>query len=309
MNDGRGGAPCPWFASTDPGWTPRRISVTYLVLGVLWIVTSDALVAAVGTEFASTQRLQTLKGWFFVAGSAALVYVLVDRGNRRQRTILHQLQVTNRHVSVLHRVLRHNIRNAVTVIRGNAGLVAGGSDEFEGEAAAIDRYARALLRTSEKVRVLESIMEFGRVEREEMDIVPLVEDRIDMVRERFPEVDVTFDAPESARVLTTPHVEFVVEELIENAVLHTGTDARLVSVECRVDDGRVELTVSDSGPGIPASDAEALRASREDQLLHSSGVGLWVVKTLLETTDGEFTITPRQPRGTTATARFVRAST
>lgn len=52
-------------------------AVLYAVLGGLWILFSDAVVESVARDGDTLTRLQTWKGWLFVAATAALVYWLV----------------------------------------------------------------------------------------------------------------------------------------------------------------------------------------------------------------------------------------
>ena len=60
-------------------WSPIGIALTYALLGILWIVWSDAAVLAVVRDQRALTRLQTYKGWFFVVASASLIYALVSR--------------------------------------------------------------------------------------------------------------------------------------------------------------------------------------------------------------------------------------
>jgi hypothetical protein len=55
----------------------------YLLVGVLWIVLSDRVVATLTDDAALLSDFQTLKGWLFVAASAALITWLVRREVRR----------------------------------------------------------------------------------------------------------------------------------------------------------------------------------------------------------------------------------
>ena len=52
---------------------------TYALVAALWIFFSDRLLAAFVTDLNTLVRLQTVKGWFFVAVTSALVYGLVHR--------------------------------------------------------------------------------------------------------------------------------------------------------------------------------------------------------------------------------------
>ncbi|MDD2464558.1 MAG: ATP-binding protein [Desulfobulbus sp.] len=63
------------------GWgsVPLKIATIYLAVSVLWVVFSDQLVALLLQDSQLITRVQTLKGWFFVGSTAALIYVLLRR--------------------------------------------------------------------------------------------------------------------------------------------------------------------------------------------------------------------------------------
>lgn len=54
-----------------------RVAVVYLIVGALWIVFSDRLLAVLAPEPASFARLQTFKGWGFVLVSALVLYFYI----------------------------------------------------------------------------------------------------------------------------------------------------------------------------------------------------------------------------------------
>lgn len=61
------------------------VALVYAVLGAAWILSSDwLLLALVDGDADRLARLQTWKGWFFVAITAALLYVLVRRAIESQ---------------------------------------------------------------------------------------------------------------------------------------------------------------------------------------------------------------------------------
>lgn len=63
----------------DWGAASLKIAVIYLVISVLWIVSSDHLVAILFQDSQLITRFQTLKGWFFVGSTAVLIYMLLRR--------------------------------------------------------------------------------------------------------------------------------------------------------------------------------------------------------------------------------------
>jgi PAS domain S-box-containing protein len=60
-----------------------RITLIYLVVGCLWISLSDHVLKLLVPDVAAYARISTYKGWFFVLGTALLIYFLVDRALAR----------------------------------------------------------------------------------------------------------------------------------------------------------------------------------------------------------------------------------
>ena len=54
-----------------------RVALLYAIFGGLWILLSDRLLAALITDISLLSRLQTYKGWAYVAISALLIYFLL----------------------------------------------------------------------------------------------------------------------------------------------------------------------------------------------------------------------------------------
>lgn len=77
-------------------WSPLWIALVYAVLGILWIVWSDAAVLAIVRDQEALTRLQTYKGWFYVVASAALLFFLVRRRVNALNAALAAQQLTAR---------------------------------------------------------------------------------------------------------------------------------------------------------------------------------------------------------------------
>ncbi|HID61832.1 MAG TPA: GAF domain-containing protein [Anaerolineae bacterium] len=59
--------------------TPLKIAAAYALIGGLWILFSDRLLALLVSDPETLARLQTFKGWLYVIITACLLYVLVRR--------------------------------------------------------------------------------------------------------------------------------------------------------------------------------------------------------------------------------------
>lgn len=203
-------------------------------------------------------------------------------------------ETTDRHrreglISVINRVLRHNVRNKLTVINGYAEML---STDLEGQAAAnadrIVETADRLLDLTESARKIEQARDQSP-ELESHDIIPILEETVTRIEEQYPTVSIATDTPESAVVLTLPRVETAFFELLDNAAKHGG-DAPSITVDVRVGAELVAVTVRDDGPGLPENEREVLEAGVEDPLAHGSGLGLWLAYWIVTTMDGDVTV-------------------
>lgn len=57
---------------------PGKIVMIYLILGGVWIVFSDLVLSILVQDLLMLNRLQTLKGWFYVAITSVLLYLLIQ---------------------------------------------------------------------------------------------------------------------------------------------------------------------------------------------------------------------------------------
>jgi PAS domain S-box-containing protein len=211
-----------------------------------------------------------------------------DASDRRQREGL---------ISVINRVLRHNVRNEMTVISGYAEMLA---DELEGHKAEraklISGAASRLLNLTESAQQIEQNRDLS-VELEPLDIVPLIERVVSECEMRYANGSITVEAPETAIAETLPRVETALFEIIDNAAKHGG-DPASIEIEVRVTDLRVVVCVSDNGPGLPDLERAVLETGEETPLIHGEGLGWWLSYWIVTTLDGEIKVSESE-QGTT----------
>ena len=187
-------------------------------------------------------------------------------------------------LSVLNRVLRHNIRNQSSVLLARADhLRERVADDDETHVAAVGDVARRLSRMGQLARKVDRAL----AETDDPDAVPLPA-IVDDTREVFDppeEATVEIDDPPAVSVRAAPPSGDALAELMDNAVRHNPDAEPTVTVEFAVREGSVTVTVDDDGPGIPDSEIAAL-AGEESQLDHSAGLGMWFVSWVVEATDG-----------------------
>jgi signal transduction histidine kinase len=186
---------------------------------------------------------------------------------------------------VLSRVLRHNLRNEITVIQGFASAIAANGDEqVASEADRIVDRTNVLLNTSETARAIKNVIDSA--EPVPVSLSTLVTQTAEDTREQFPEATVETDIPD-IEVLINPEFDAALSELLENAIVHNDGESPRVSITGRRADSGVELQVSDNGPGIPEHELAVLDRGEETSLNHGSGAGLWLIQIATDHSGGD----------------------
>jgi len=240
--------------------------------------------------------------------------------------ILHEVTARERRESeldllkqVLTRVLRHDVRTGLTVVRGQAEVLAertGGERQRMAETI-VDR-SEQLVETTEKARAIERVIESdeGRVT---LDLRSVVNRGVANVAAVHGDAEYDVRITEQVPVRAHRALPYAVENLVENAVKHSSTtpDSRAqqdaaghgdgtpsVTITA-VDDGEggVELRITDDGPGISQSELDVLADREETPLKHGTGVGLWLVSWVVERSGGDLTF-DTGPDGTTVTVHL-----
>lgn len=77
-------------------WVPIRITVIYVIVGLLWIGLSDRAAEALAGSFAESARFQTIKGSFYVLATGAMLLLLIRSYTRRLLATRRALEVSER---------------------------------------------------------------------------------------------------------------------------------------------------------------------------------------------------------------------
>ncbi|QSG10582.1 REC domain [Halapricum desulfuricans] len=204
----------------------------------------------------------------------------------------------NRQLAVLGRILRHNIRNALTVVQGQVELLRWERTDPQDVVGTVLERTDSLLRQAEKEQALTELLR-GSAKSVERDLVQLIEAAREDVLETHPDATVTVDTPETATATVVSGFERALVELLDNAYRH-GSSEVSVTVGDRPDS--VAIDIADEGPGMPEIERKLLRGDvDETPLFHGAGVGLFLVRQLVVRSGGTITVTDNEPRGTVVT--------
>jgi PAS domain S-box-containing protein len=187
-----------------------------------------------------------------------------------------------RHLQVLHRVLRHNLRTDMGVVTGYLDQLSEDLDDPDAVGILDHVIGRAedAAALADKVHQLEQVIrKDSAFTTEPTNVADGVRSLAARLRDTYPEATITTDAPGEAVANADERLDLAVENLVENAVEHANRPDPVVeiAVETDADDG-VAIVVADNGPGIPDHERDLLTGDRSvSRVEHGAGLGLWVV--------------------------------
>ncbi|MET7471062.1 HAMP domain-containing sensor histidine kinase [Micromonospora sp. NPDC005222] len=206
----------------------------------------------------------------------------------------------------------HQLRNPLTALRLRVEELGPNLTDPDGRA----EHRLALEETDRLGTVLDALLTLARAEREEnqrvtVDATATAASRVAawLPLARHREVALRLDvedAPVYARTVPTA-IDQALDALIDNAVKFSGTGGE-VTVTVRAGGGGTVLTVSDTGPGMTASQldqaTERFWRAPDAQNVDGVGLGLTIAAVLVDASDGRLTMRQGEPRGLVAELWF-----
>ncbi|TKX74128.1 PAS domain S-box protein [Halorubrum sp. GN11_10-6_MGM] len=215
-----------------------------------------------------------------------------------------------RQLRVVDRVLQHNLRNALTVVRGRAEQIAAGDADPAAAAEYVVSRADDLLETSEKAHHITEILS-DAPDPEPVDVGRVVRQVAAAAAEAFPDATIDASTPDDgvAMASATTWLSRAIDELLRNAVVHHDRDEPTVSVSVESSPEGIDVRVVDDGPGLSDMNRDVLvDGTAVDALYHGSGLGLWLVYWVVQQSGGSTAVSDADPRGTEVAVTLSRAA-
>lgn len=207
------------------------------------------------------------------------------------------------YIQVLQRILRHNFRNDISVIKGFASR----ADELSTD----EEISKCISRVLDKATQIEKLTDEAGTIRDiiEEDFDPetqtvAVEDVADSAIEScisdFNNANVGIDCTDDLTVKAGSKLRVVFESLIDNGLRYNDSDQPKVMVRGHQTGGnRAHITIADNGVGISSTERKIITGEKETSPLeHGSGLGLWVAKWVIESYQGTIDIHTHPNGGT-----------
>jgi signal transduction histidine kinase len=300
-----------WLALQGPdrAYGPRLAGWT--VLGTVVIGGAALTVRIAEPTVATIGPLETAADAGTAGSVVGMVVGVYDLHQRIARTEAlsreRHLRRLNERLTVLNRVLRHDVRNDVNAILGYAELAREDDGDVEGALEIIEERAREIQKLSRRGRDIEELLDSDGTDAVSVDLAAVVREELGALESDTVGVETTVDIPETAMVRANPMIDVAVENLLENAIEHVAEPTVRVTVRLESIEAGWQLTIADNGPGIPAAETRILERGEESQLRHSSGLGLWLVHWIVRESGGSISFEENEPTGSVVTIRLADA--
>jgi PAS domain S-box-containing protein len=210
-------------------------------------------------------------------------------------------------------LLGHDISNMHQIALGYLEMARDLMDAGECTREFLDRPIEVLQRSArliKNVRKLQKLQE-GALQTEPVDVCKVLED----VLQEFGTVPhkaitLNMNGCKDCHIHANELLHDVFANLVGNAIRHTGDRADIViGLDTTGDDGHqyCRVTVEDNGPGIPDDFKDKIfsRGLKDSIKAKGMGIGLYLVKSLVESYDGRVWVEDRVPGDHAKGAKFV----
>lgn len=203
-----------------------------------------------------------------------------------------QVDYHEQQLSVLNRVLRHNVRNETSGAFGYLDLLADRitDDTAKRHIDAVRQHVESIHRMSERARRVEQMLDTD-ITLSSVVLSEALERANAGLQTEYSDAEIRTSVPEDVTVIGSDNITLALEITTDKALTHSNARPVEASVSATPKaDGRwVRVDVQSDGPPIQPDERRAIAEGIETPLVHGSGLGLWTVKWLLERSGGELT--------------------
>ncbi|SDQ68883.1 ATP-binding protein [Quadrisphaera sp. DSM 44207] len=238
---------------------------------------------------------------------------------RRQQELVEQLRALDRTKSDFLSAVSHELRTPLTSIAGYVELIRDGEagevpEDVEAMLAVVDRNTRRLRTLIEDLLALSRI-ESGafRVSRADVALGGVAAAAVETLRPAAAAAGLGVDVEGCEQHLLVHgdagQLEQALRHLLSNAVKFTPPGGR-VAVRARAEQGWAVVEVADTGIGVPEAEQAGMfsrffRASNATRAaIQGTGLGLTIVRSIVEHHDGVLAVTSAEGAGTTVAVRL-----
>lgn len=228
------------------------------------------------------------------------------RVEEQQARLLHELESANEELRNFAYVVSHDLKAPLRAIGSLADwVVTDYADKFDDEGKG--HMQLLLSRVRRMDGLIDGILQYSRVGRVKeanvaVDLDQLVHEVIDLLAPP-PNIAITIDDPLPTVVAERTRLQQVWQNLLSNAIKYTDKPAGRIRIGCEAAGNKWKLSVSDNGPGIEERHFDRIfqlfQTLAPRDRVESTGVGLALVKKIVEMYGGEVWVESKVGEGST----------
>jgi len=212
-------------------------------------------------------------------------------------------------LQLLNQVMRHDIRNDLQLVEAYAELLEDHVDDEGVEyLEIIKENAESAVTMTTTVRDLAQVMLRDDATPERVQLDQILSHQIEEIRSSYADAVVTVSGSlPSTTVFGDEMLGSVFRNILRNAVQHNDSTPPTIDVSTTVEESAaaVEVAIADNGPGVRAEIREEIFGKGEKGLdSPGAGIGLYLVRSLVEGYGGDVWVESNDPRGAVFVVRL-----
>jgi PAS domain S-box-containing protein len=211
-----------------------------------------------------------------------------------------ELKRRERNLRLLNQVLRHDVRNDLQLVVAYTELLADECDEdVHDDVEMVLESADHAVELTRTARDLADAMLADDRSNQRVSLRRLLDEEVGDVRSSYADATVTVDGTIPAvSVQADEMLGSVFRNVLKNAIQHNDKAVPEVTVSVTVDEPNAVVRIADNGPGISDDQKADIFAEGEQRLeSQGSGLGLYLVRTLVDGYGGDVWIEDNDPEG------------
>jgi PAS domain S-box-containing protein len=274
-------------------------------LGEGWFAQDHRVVWPSGeVRWLSVRKQVFFEGLGAAARPSYAILAAVDITDRKQNQAA--LEERNRELDSFVHIVAHDLKAPLRAVSNLSQWI---EDDLEGQLTAENQLQMTQLRNRVRrmAATIDGLIEYARVGRSEDQIEPVALARLlaDVIESVAPPPTFTLSLPAQLPTLSTKRLPLfqVFTNLIGNAIKHHNSETGSIQVSIADRGAWYEFAIADDGPGIAAEHQERMfrifQAMNPQNRSDSTGIGLAIVKKIIEAEGGTIWLESELGKGTT----------
>jgi PAS domain S-box-containing protein len=252
------------------------------------------------TADGKTRKLRTTKIPYEQVGSDEPAVLGYARDVTELESYERQLETQRDNLEVLNQIVRHDIRNDLQLVVAHAELLQDHVDEAgRDHLDPLRSAAQDAVEITRTARDVTEVLLQSEAERSPINLESVLEAEIESARSNNENAVITTAGPiPDLQVLADDLLESVFRNLLQNAIVHNDQELPEVTIATIENVDSVAVEIRDNGPGIPEErKAEIFEEGNRGLDSEGTGLGLYLVETLVDRYEGTVTVADNEPRG------------